>query len=200
MIIAGIKGKNPVNQQRMLIASIPFYRNLAEYSGEDVDFLKLTCFLHFKTGPVDTSNATLLDLWNIIGQYIKDSSISFGKEPFFDMVQQFAKNAISSPDEISLENKLIISIATRLLAEIFLKCVVIKNVGHCEDSTKNQLREWYEIAKPYLPDEQKAIMDEVNLITPEAIHLNAFMYEPLIDVSIWALKDIYTRTVGLEST
>ncbi len=43
-------------------------------------------------------------------------------------------------------------------------------------------------------------MDDINVITPESIHLNAFMYEPLIDVSIWALKDIYTRTVGLEST
>ena len=193
VIIAGIKGKNPIEQQRMLIASIPFYRNLAEYSGEEVDYLRLTCFLHFKTGPVDTSSATLMDLWNIICQYIKDSSISFGKESFFDMVQQFAKNVISNPDEISLENKLIISIATRLLAEKWLKCVIINNVGYCEDSTKNQLREWYEIAKPYLFDEQKAIMDEVNLITPEAIHLNAFMYEPLIDISIWALKDIYTK-------
>ena len=51
-----------------------------------------------------------------------------------------------------------------------------------------------------LSDEEKRLMDDINLITPESIHLNAFMYEPLIDVSIWTLNDIYGRTIGLGVT
>lgn len=31
----------------------------------------------------------------------------------------------------------------------------------------------------------------VNIITPENIHLNAFMFEPLIDMSDWSLKKLY---------
>ena len=48
-----------------------------------------------------------------------------------------------------------------------------------------------------MTDEQKAVIDEVNLMTAEGIHVNSFMYEPIIDVSDWALKDLYVRVLGL---
>ena len=35
------------------------------------------------------------------------------------------------------------------------------------------------------------LIKEVNLITPENIHLNSFMFEPLIDMSLWRLKKLY---------
>ena len=62
------------------------------------------------------------------------------------------------------------------------------------------MRDWYEKAKPYLSYNEMQLMDDINLITPESIHLNAFMYEPLIDVSIWTLNDIYSRVVALDNT
>ena len=40
-------------------------------------------------------------------------------------------------------------------------------------------------------------MDDINLITPESIHLNAFMFEPLIDISDWALKELYQKVIAL---
>lgn len=200
VIIAGIKGNDTTQQKRMLLASIPFYRNLAEYSGEDDDYLKLTCFLHYKTAPIDTANATLADLWAIIHPYVNGATTVYSNDSFYDTVQLYATDSIIDPDDISLENKLIVSIAARLQAEKYLKNVLIANEGQCLDSDSNQMRDWYERAKPYLTDAEKAVMDEINLITPEAIHLNAFMYEPLIDVSIWALNDIYSRTVLLGQT
>jgi hypothetical protein len=36
------------------------------------------------------------------------------------------------------------------------------------------------------------ILEQVNLMTPENIHLNSFMYEPLIDISLKSLKVLYT--------
>ena len=39
--------------------------------------------------------------------------------------------------------------------------------------------------------DQKTVIDEVNLITPENIHLNSFMYEPIIDISDWSLKQLF---------
>lgn len=200
VIIAGIRGNDISKQKSMLIASIPFYRNLADYSGEEDDYSKLTCFLHFKTTPIDTESATLADLWNVIRPYVNGSTTVYGNDNFYDTVQLFATDSLINPDDISLENKLITSIAARLQAEKYLKQVLIANEGQCPDSTKNQMRDWYEKAKPYLSEDERAVMDEINLITPEAIHLNAFMYEPLIDVSIWALNDIYTRAVLLGQT
>ena len=197
VVIAGIKGVDSNQQKRMLIASIPFYRNLAEYSGEDNDYLKLTCFLHYKATPIDTASVTLADLWAIVSRYINGATTVYGADSYYDTVQLFATESLIDPDDISLENKLIVSIAARLQAEKYLKQVIIAHEGHCPDSESNQMREWYEKAKPYLSSEEKAIFDEINLITPEAIHLNAFMYEPLIDVSIWALTDLYSKTVHL---
>ena len=60
------------------------------------------------------------------------------------------------------------------------------------------MRDWYDKAKPFLTDDEKRLMDDINLITPESIHLNAFMYEPLIDISIWMMKDIFERVTALE--
>ena len=200
VIIAGINGNENYKQKKMLVASIPFYRNLAEYCGHDNDYLKMTCFLHYKSTPLDTENATLADLWAIISRYVSGGATTFGTESYYDTVQMIATDISIDYDDISLENKLIVSIASRLRAEKYLKQVITDNEGACPDSTSNQMREWYEKAKQYLTDEEKRLMDDINLITPESIHLNAFMYEPLIDVSIWTLNDIFGRAVLLGET
>jgi len=36
-----------------------------------------------------------------------------------------------------------------------------------------------------------AILDRVNLMTSENIHLNSFMYEPLLDLTDYHLKTLY---------
>ena len=48
--------------------------------------------------------------------------------------------------------------------------------------------------KKKFPNDLNAIglVEQVNLMTPENIHLNAFMYEPLIDMSVWHLVELYT--------
>lgn len=199
VIIAGINGTDGYTRKKMLVASIPFYRNLAEYCGDDNDYLKLTCFLHYKSMPIDTSSVTLADLWTIINQYMNGSTAVFGEESYYDTVQLLATDISIDYDDISLENKLIVSIASRLRAEKYLKQVISSHEGSCSDSASNQMRDWYEKAKPYLTDDEKRLMDDINLITPESIHLNAFMYEPLIDVSIWTLNDIFGRAVMLET-
>lgn len=200
VIIAGITGNDSYEQKKMLVASIPFYRNLAEYCGHDDDYLKLTCFLHYKSTPVNIERATLADLWAVISQYINGGATAFGTESYYDTVQAIATDISIVYDDISLENKLIVSIASRLRAEKYLKQVIIAHEGTCADSTSNQMRDWYENAKQYLTGEEKRLMDDINLITPESIHLNAFMYEPLIDVSIWTLNDIFGRAVELGTT
>ena len=43
-----------------------------------------------------------------------------------------------------------------------------------------------------------AILDQVTLMTPENIHVNSFMYEPIIDMSDDSLKKLYRRVKGLQ--
>ena len=49
-------------------------------------------------------------------------------------------------------------------------------------------------------EEDRLLLDKVNLVTPEHIHVNAFMYEPLIDLGLDELKQLYGEIKALGST
>ena len=184
--------------RKLLIASIPFYRNLCEYSGKEDDYLKLTCFMHWKTAPIDTASARLSDVWPMISCYVGESTFQGDDVGYCETVQRIAASLVAvETDDVNLENKLVISIAARLAAEQFL----VRRIRECGqtpvEAESNQTREWYLQAVRFLNDEEKSAIDELNLITPENIHLNSFMFEPLIDISDWALKDLYRRIISL---
>ncbi len=83
-----------------------------------------------------------------------------------------------------------LAIAIRLKTEIFLKKVLVDNDIELECSNV-QTRIWTNRAKSYVTLEQYDVLNTVSLITPENIHVNAFMYEPLIDIPNWQLYDLY---------
>lgn len=183
---------------KLLISSIPFYRNLCEYCGKDMEYNKLTAFMHLKTTPLNTETVTLSDLWSIINQFLSGNAYNGTNEKFIDALIRIANSCVTNTaDEVLLENKLVIAIAIRLKAEIFLRDIIVTQTGTCVDATSNQTREWYNNAKTFLTDEQKRVIDDVFLITPENIHLNSFMYEPLIDISDWTLKELFQRVDSL---
>lgn len=188
---------NSETKKKCLIASIPFYRNLTEYSGSADDYLKLTCCLHFKTSPLDTSHIMISDIWEIIRPYLKNESLKSTDESYMQWLQDLASNILQDNDEVSLENKLVLSIAARLQIEKFMKAIIIKHEGVCPDATDYQTKEWFKKANPYLTNEERETIEEINLVTPESIHLNAFMYEPLIDISSWNLKELYNKSISL---
>ena len=41
------------------------------------------------------------------------------------------------------------------------------------------------------------ILEKVNIMTPENIHLNSFMFEPILDISDHHLKQLYVDVQGL---
>ena len=43
-------------------------------------------------------------------------------------------------------------------------------------------------------------MERVNLMTPENIHLNSFMYEPILDMSADHLVNLYNDIKSADST
>ena len=45
--------------------------------------------------------------------------------------------------------------------------------------------------------EKLKILDEVNIMTPEHIHINSFMYEPLLDMDITELLGLYQKVKSL---
>ena len=183
--------------KKKVIASIPFCRNIAEYLKNDEIKNALTGLLHIKANTLTT---TLNDYWNLIKDTFKLGGLvcsNYSNRPIVDLLFDLAEQLVfENSNTVSLEDKLVMSIAIRLKSEMFLKKVLIEN--HLEiECTSIQTREWTNRAKSYVSSEQYDVLNTVGLITPENIHVNAFMYEPLIDIPNWQLYDLYKQVKEL---
>ena len=115
----------------IMVASIPFVRNLIEYTeGDDnSDYLLLTSILHYKN---DTQSITLKQIQDIFNQYwCKNDKVNFAdgreNELVYDILMQEGEK-ITDVEKLEIENKLILSMAIRLKAELYMKNRIISEV------------------------------------------------------------------------
>lgn len=187
--------KNLHCEARFVISSIPFIRNLAEYCGWNSEYDKLTSLLHFKS---DTLNIKMQEL-NTIYQTILQDQQGLSLEPsdkvVIERVYEISDEIISeSNEQAELESKIVLSIAIRLKAEQFM-IAKIADDSFVNSITSNQTIKLLKHFKAKFPSEIETInvLEQVNLMTPENIHINSFMYEPILDMSPQHLKDLYTK-------
>lgn len=166
------------------IAAIPFMRNLLEYThGEDDPaYVKLTSLVHWKT---DT--ATILqgeldrifeDLFGVTGAWTEpDASV-------LAMLSEQAEACLQADASINFANKIVMSIAIRLAAEQFM-ATEINDAAFLAGLMANQTSRMFSRFKSDFPARTATIrtLDSVVLMTPEQIHVNSFMYEPILDMS-----------------
>lgn len=184
---------------QIIIAMIPFVRNLVEYrSGNKCnDYLDLTSLLHIKS---NTKEFKLGDLEVMISNTMNELQLSENIDkamPVIDFIYTTAdrviQTLIDSVDEIRLENKVALSIAIRLKAEEFM-------LDHIIDTTPingMQTAKLYDrLSKENIDKGEtfkniRKTLSQVVLMTPENIHMNSFMYEPLMDMSNHHLISLY---------
>ena len=190
--------KHLETKNEMLVASIPFVRNLVEYTKgkKDLDYITLTSMLHIKS---DSESITISNLKSIFNRVLNQSlPLDNSANKVIDLIFKIADDC-SVPDEIaSLENKVVLSIGIRLKAEKYMinkindpsKTMVIKG---------KQTRILFELFKNEFSGDVDSIkiLEQVNLMTPENIHLNSFMYEPILDMSDFHLKELYSNVKAL---
>ncbi len=200
------KWRTDINKDlKIVIATIPFVRNLIEYKeGDSENYITLTHLLHQKeerSSPLikKTSDIDLSDIENIYKDIFKDVDFSsFDKtKKVKNIIYSEADSLISSTstnNEIALEDKIILSIAIRLKAEEFMWSKVSDKsfirgaqTGTLYDRYKREFKLNLEEV------ENIELLEQVNLMTPENIHLNSFMYEPILDMSNLHLKSLYTE-------
>ena len=180
------------------IASIPFMRNLIEYtkSDADVDFVKLTSLLHRMT---DSDQITVADLDAIYGRLFSRKGASVDNtQSVIALIKDEANKCLAAPEGINFENKVVLSIATRLAAEQFMLGKLQKAAG-IATSESNQTSRLLKEYRRVFPADQVAIgvLWRVALMTPENIHLNSFMYEPILDMSDDHLRKLYADVLAL---
>lgn len=195
--------KGNLNNPVFLVASIPFVRNLVEFreGNKSDNFKLLTSLLHLKEY---TKIVKISDIKPIYQETIKDFNLDDYSDDdlLFDIVNSAVEQVFCSDiaEGLNLENKIVLSIGIRLKTEDFLFSKLEIN----EPIKGNQtavLFDKYEKEYKDLADEAENIKlcDLVNLMTPENIHLNSFMYEPILDMSETHLKDLYQQIKDLQN-
>ena len=182
------------------IASISFIRNLIEYTRGDADpsFMKLTSLLHWKA---DSQAVTVADLDHIYNELFSatDSSAD-GEKSVVALIDDEAQKCLTAPDGINFANKVVLAIATRLLAEEFM-VNRINDPAFVSGITSNQTARLLKKYQELYPAERDGlyVLQRVALMTPENIHLNSFMYEPILDMSDVHLRTLYKEVKSLKT-
>lgn len=200
--------QNVNKNNTILIAMIPFVRNLIEYSvgKKDVSYPLLTNLLHMKDskdGIPRTEDICISDIKPAFKQCINTIDLSNFDDSIliYDLIlSEASKIKVSDVvDGFNLENKIVLSIAIRLMAEKFMWSKVTDK-SSIKRSQTGHLFERYKGEFSQSVDESSNIetLDLVNIITPENIHINSFMYEPILDMSEHELKDLYDKTCYLQ--
>lgn len=180
------------------IACIPFIRNLIEFTrGEtDPDFVKLTSLLHWKS---DSVTITVQDLDVIYNKTFAMMNHSTDQTRLVtDLISEQAEACMTAGDGINFENKIVLSVAIRLRAEKFM-VDKLADPTFTNSITANQSQSLLtEFAKRFKSEmDNIQVLQRVVLITPENIHLNSFMYEPILDMSDEHLRKLYKSVVAL---
>ena len=175
------------------IACIPFLRNLVEMTtGADDDrYNKLTGMLHWKN---ESDLITVGDLDRIFESMCNQTGKSTNPQmKIHKLMTEQAQLCLTDNNSTILENKIVLSIETRLTAERFMINKLLP-LGEEIEAAANQTKHLTDRFKSRFPDQRLAIatLDRVSLMTPENIHVNSFMYEPLIDMSDDHLRKLYT--------
>jgi hypothetical protein len=195
--------KNISNSEFILCATVPFTRNLIEYTKDenDPDYVKLTSLLHWKE---DTDRITVGDYYDIYNRlfgtkYSTADTNSF-KELLFNKADEI-KNRVGH-EGLNLEDKVVLSMAIRMRSEIFLVKEIrkIKSDADYWCQSMNQFGVLIKLYAKELPGSQAIrTLEKVSITVSSNIHLNSFMYEPILDLTIEHLIALYSEISGLES-
>lgn len=181
-----------LSDDKKLVASIPFVRNLIEYTKgtSEQDYLKLTSLLHIKNGSGDILKSDIEAIYKRTFPGLSTLDLTDKKKKVFEMIFTLADECLSATEGINLENKILLAVAIRLKAEEFM----IKKLTDKTAPDSNQTRIFFDRFKnEFGTSEQKKVklLEQINLMTPENIHFNSFMYEPILDMSDEHLKNLY---------
>lgn len=201
-------------KEKDIFALLPFVRNLIEYgvdqniSHTGEDFLFLTSLLHEKQ---DSRRITFGDIEPLYKHYagVTQFDASVGTDVVVLSKLYSVCDDITTSDT-KLENKIVLSIGIRHKAEEYIIQQIHNYTGQLSwrknkqnyrgtnvefmnfvQNNRNQTRELFNGYKQFGDADKIKILNEVNIMTPEHIHVNSFMYEPILDMDIVELHRLY---------
>lgn len=174
------------------LALIPFLRNLVEFrkNGEQSEYYYiLTCCLHNKTN--NPSVEQIIQIYSDFGYEINASGLA--KEKIRKLIDDVSELIVreSSFDDNDLPYKFVLAMAIRLKLEDYLIAQLHSDTDLIK--SKQTVNLIQQLKEKNLDEYNKlsVLINRVQIMTPEYIHVNSFMYEPLVDTSIDHLRSLY---------
>lgn len=198
------RAANNDQKRDCLFAMIPFVRNLAGYCGYNTEEAELTTALHVKLNDQPLTIGKMLQIFKTILNGQEFQTELDDSDLVLDALIEVALNLAESEDPaLDLEKKVVLAIAIRLLAEQYMIAKIDDDEwagGITRNQTATLARKFKELGEQTVEFKSaEEIITRVNLMTPENIHLNSFMYEPILDMSSDHLKTLLLDVVSLES-
>ncbi len=207
-------------KEKHIYALLPFVRNLIEFgvdaniSGKGEDYLLLTALLHVQKESKSISFGEIEPLYkHYAGTSQFDATIERNASVLRKLYPVCDSIAIS---DAKLEDKIVLAMGIRHKAEEYMIQQILNYTGQLSwkknkanyigtnkefldfaQSNKNQTRELFNGFKQFGDNEKIKILNEVNIMTPEHIHINSFMYEPILDMDILELHRLYQTLTNM---
>ncbi|MBR3162130.1 MAG: hypothetical protein IKF19_05310 [Bacilli bacterium] len=182
------------SDEKKFVSLIPVCRNLVElkYGRNDARYEMLCNILHYR---LNTKNISVGDIdYIFVDTFNINSNIESSKKVFDIIFEQLGILSTSNlSNSIGLDDKIILAIGIRIVMEIifskFDSSFMKKNLT---------LGDEFDSVKEYFDTEEIKVFSMALISVPEFIHLNSFMYEPLVDIPTTNLQNIYKKIIKIK--
>lgn len=195
--VFGSYKKDAARDKSAWVTMIPFARNIVEFQHgkSHDDYKKLTRALH----TID-NEATVGHIQQYLQTIVNIADTPFDKSlNIHEAIIMRAKEvADATSDCFSLKDNLVLAIGTRLCIERY----IISKIS--EEDYRNAVSKERDLTRKLLilysnncsdPNKQTYLkmFNKAAAIVDGTIHINSFMYEPLVDVGTWEMKKMFNE-------
>lgn len=195
-----------MHKTEKFIPCIPFARGILGYTRgtDDEYYATLSSILHYREGTDTLKAKSVLEILDDV--FTKQAGHSYpldfdAEKNMVDIIKDEARLASeiarADPDKLTLADKLVLAVHIRVAAERFILRSLGEQIPDNDHTTTYRLVVRYR-ASGRANKRALDVLGKVVLITPEVIHINAFMYEPILDMSADSLVGLYDEVDGLE--
>lgn len=183
-----------------VIACIPFLRNIVEMEkgSKDNDYKALTGLLHYNS---DLENRDFLSFNDIIVNHNIEFKEKNKNKKYLESIKENTKTIINSEKamETKLREKVVLGLFIRLFADRFMWKKYEKEYGKEPDivGKQNESYELYNSIVEKLKEKEQKVILTARVVAPSFIHVNSFMFEPLVDVGMERLKKVASDVLEL---
>ena len=190
--------KTKMDTDAKRIASIAMVRELINLHGTSngEDYARLSSILH---GRMDAASIKFSDLSACYEREIGCKALAGDYRLVGATIKKACEQIASSWRSLDLAEKITISIGVRVEVERYIRgCFETNHIDEGKTPTLGKLARQFKNELPQEYSKHSDCIERAVLIAPENIHINGFMYEPLVDTGSLDFIELYRSCLELK--